>query len=80
MITWTKAKVHVYSDSVSWLGKMQEHSEANKRWKNKLKNFDSPIPTENYLEMMENRLSSRGIFPGTYFIGDPPEGSKRPER
>ena len=29
----------------------------------KLKNFDSPILTENYLELMEDRLSSSGIFP-----------------
>ena len=40
------------------------------------KNFDSPILTENYLELMENQLSSSGIFPRTYFIGDPPEHPK----
>ena len=32
VITWTKAKVHVYSDSVLCLRKMSEHSEANRRW------------------------------------------------
>ena len=31
VITWTRAQVHVYSDFVLCLGKMQEHSEANKR-------------------------------------------------
>ena len=39
MIKWTKAKVHVYSDSVSCLGEMQEHSEANQRSKNQLEEF-----------------------------------------
>ena len=40
-----------------------EISEANQRWKFKLKNFDSPKLTENYyLELMENRLRSRRIF------------------
>ena len=39
MIKWTKAKVHVYSDSVSCLGEMPEHSEANQRSKNQLEEF-----------------------------------------
>ena len=33
---WAKAKVHVCSDSVLCLGKMQEHSEANKQLKDQL--------------------------------------------
>ena len=36
VIKWTKAKVHVNSDSVLCLGKMQEHSTANQRWKAQL--------------------------------------------
>ena len=32
VIRWTKAKVHVYSDSVLCVGKMYEHKEANRRW------------------------------------------------
>ena len=39
VITWTKAKVHVYSDSVSCLGKKSEHSEANQRWKNQVEEY-----------------------------------------
>ena len=39
VITWTKAKVHVCSDSVLCLGTMQEHSAANQRWKNQLEKF-----------------------------------------
>ena len=39
VITWTKEKVHVYSDSVLCLVKMQEHSEANQRWTNQLEEF-----------------------------------------
>ena len=42
-----------------------------------LKNFNNPILTENYLELMEKRLSSSGIFPKTYFIGDPPDDTKK---
>ena len=39
VITWTKAKVHVCSDSVSCMEKMQELSEANERWKNQVAEF-----------------------------------------
>ena len=39
VITWTKAKVHVCSDSTICLGKMHEHSEANQRWKNQVGEF-----------------------------------------
>ena len=38
-ITWTKARVHVYSDSVLCLGKMSDHSEANRRWENQIQEF-----------------------------------------
>ena len=62
--TWTKARVRVHSDSVSCLGKkVRSFRSESKMGKIKLKNFDSPILTENYLELMENRLSSSGIFP-----------------
>ena len=36
----------------------------------KWKNFNKLIFTEDYLELMENRLSSSGIFPRTYAIGN----------
>ena len=36
VITWTKAKIHVYSDSVLCLGKLSDHSEANRRWENQV--------------------------------------------
>ena len=39
VIKWAKAKVHVYSDSVSSPGKMHDHSEANEKWKSQLKDF-----------------------------------------
>ena len=61
-IKWSKAKVRVYSDSVLCLGKwriLQMHIEDEKvKWKN----FNKLILTENYVEMMENRLCSSGIF------------------
>ena len=69
VITLTKAKVRLYSDSVLCLGKMSDHSEANRRWRNQVKKFNSPNLTENYVVLMENRLSSSGIFPRTYVIG-----------
>ena len=39
VITWTKARVRVYSDSGTCLGKMSEHSEANQRWKHQVDEF-----------------------------------------
>ena len=36
VIKWTKAKVHVYSDSVLCLGTLSEPLEANQRWKGHL--------------------------------------------
>ena len=59
---WTKATVHVYTDSVLCLERMSEHSEANQKWKNQVEKFDSPILTKSYLKLMENQLSSRGTF------------------
>ena len=61
-ITWTKAKVRVYSDSVPCLEICQSILKRIKDEKIKLKNFDRPIVTEKYLELMENRLSLSGIF------------------
>ena len=61
VITWTKAKVRVYSDSVLCLGKMSDHSEANRRWKSS-KKINSPSLARNYKELMENRFSSSEIF------------------
>ena len=62
VITWTKARVRIYSDSVLSLGNCQIIQKRIEDGKIKLKNFDSPILTENYMELMENRLSSSGIF------------------
>ena len=39
VIKWTKAKVHVYSDSVLSLGKMHEHSEVNVKWQDQFQDF-----------------------------------------
>ena len=38
------------------------------------------IRTENYLELMENRLSSSGIFPKTHVIGNSSENPQRSAR
>ena len=39
VIKWTKATVHVCSDSVLCLGKMQEQTKANQRWNAQLEEF-----------------------------------------
>ena len=39
VVKWSKAKVHVYSDSVLCLGNMYERTEANARWKDQLQDF-----------------------------------------
>ena len=39
VITWMNAKVHVYSDSVLCLGKLSDHSEANRRLENQVEEF-----------------------------------------
>ena len=39
VINWAKAKVHVYSDSVSCLGKMYEHTEAHVIWEDERQDF-----------------------------------------
>ena len=39
VITWTKAKVRVYSDSILCLEKMQEHSEATEKWNDQPEEF-----------------------------------------
>ena len=37
VITWTKAKVRIASDSVLCLVTLSDHSEANRRWENQVK-------------------------------------------
>ena len=39
VITWTKARIHVHSDSVLCLENMQDHSAANRRWDNPVGEF-----------------------------------------
>ena len=36
---WTKAKVQVHTDSILCLGKMQDHSGANKKWTDQFREF-----------------------------------------
>ena len=62
------------SDSVLCFGKMQEHSEANQRWKYQLEEFRQ---SNFYRESFGVRVE---YFPRTYFIGDPPEDPKRPAK
>ena len=75
-----ESKVHVYSDSVSCLGRYKSIQKQTQDGMLNSKNFSSPILTENYLESMENRLSSSGIFPWTYVIGNLPEDPKESAR
>ena len=72
VITWTKAKVRVYSGSVLCMQTMSAIQTRIEDGTIKLKNFDSLMRAENHFGLMENRLSSSGIFPKTYVIGDAP--------
>ena len=61
VITWTKARVRVYSDSVLCSGEnLRSFSSESKM--EKLKNFEIPIPREIYFGFVDNRLTSSGIF------------------
>ena len=61
-IKWSKAKVRFYSDTVLCLGKWRILQMQLEDGKVKWKTFNKLILTENYMELMENRLSSSGIF------------------
>ena len=61
VIKWAKAKAHVHSDSVLCLGKLHNHSEANEKWRYQT-NFKDQTSAQNCMELMDNQLSSSGIF------------------
>ena len=61
-IKWPKAKVRVYSDFVSCMGKCQILQKQIEDGKVKWKSLNGPILSDNNLEVMDNRLSSSGIF------------------
>ena len=61
-IKWFKAKVRVYSDSVFCLGKVTDLQMQIENGKVKWDNFNKLILTKNYLELMDNRFRSSGIF------------------
>ena len=80
VITWTKAKVHVYSDSVLCL----EDAGAF-RSKSKMEESTWRISTVRFLQrIIWNRWRTEWVrvddFPRTYFTGDPLEDPKRPVR
>ena len=64
-IMWSKAKVRVYSDSVLWLGKMTDPTDANRRWEGQVEEFQ---PTDSYKELFgidgEPIELEWNIFPG----------------
>ena len=64
-IKWTTAKERVCSDSVLRLGKMSDHSEANRRWENQVKEFRQ---FDSYRELLgingETMEFARNIFTG----------------
>ena len=75
VIKLSKAKVHVFSDSV--LGRMHRHPDATVKWKDQLRFSVCPILTENYMESMENHLSLSEIFPRRRYIwNSPPDSDK----
>ena len=63
VINLQRAKVYVFSDSVLCLGRVHQHPQSNKAWKERIGwiiNFDKA--TETMKESMESRPSSSGIF------------------
>ena len=60
VIKWTNAKVHVYSDSVPCLGKMNAPPEAAERWKGQLMDFHTKF--SNFFAVDGEPLESSGIF------------------
>ena len=49
VIRWAKAKVHVYSDSVLSLGRINHPSEANIKWKEQIRYFQ---PSHEYAGLL----------------------------
>ena len=49
VIKWRIAKVLVYSDSVLCLGKLSDHSEANRRWEGQVADFQLSASCEEFL-------------------------------
>ena len=48
-IMWSKAKVRVFSDSVLWLGKMTDPTDANRRWEGQVEEFQQ---TDSHRELL----------------------------
>ena len=64
-----ESKIYVYSDSVLCLGKMQEHSEVNQKWKDQLEEFRQ----SNSYRIDGEPIEFEEYFPMTYFTGHPRE-------
>ena len=77
VIKWTKAKVHVDSDSVLSLEKMEEHSEAIQRWKDQLGEFRQSDSYRIIWNWWRTDWVPVEYFPRTCFMGDPAEGPKK---
>ena len=61
----SKAKVHVYSDSVLCHGKIHEHPRSIEAWKRKSNGSSNVLKIVNWTESKENQPSSSGkIVPG----------------
>ena len=75
-VKWTNAKSTRLLDSVFCLGKIQEHSEANQRWKDQLEEFrqsdsytvewNTILPGLEILQKIQKDLQDRNIEPGNY--------------
>ena len=82
MIKWSRGRKQKYASTQIPSYVWRRCKSIQKRTKDGMLNssFDSPFLKANELELMENRLSSSGIFPRTHFIGDLPEDPKRSAR
>ena len=71
VIKLSKAKVHLYSDSVLCFGKMHRHPKAKDKLEDHLFDISRyPMNAENCFESTENHVSVSGIFPRTHNSGN----------
>ena len=66
VIKWTKAKVHENSDSILCLGKLSDHSEANRKWQV----FQLTASYQELLGVDGQPMEFEWIFHRTYIIAD----------
>ena len=62
-IKWATAKVHVCTASVSCLGKMHEHTEANAKWTSQLQDVQRVLRITWHLKKIQEKLEAQKTNP-----------------